>query len=222
VAYDRKFLRWTWGFHDASPTEETAYTSLHTSGINTNYDPVPDLSALTTSQMDDLLTSMFTLLTYSSFGWADYSYLEHLKVAAVDVNGHYLTDPKIRLVGAGTWKGETATTHPQLSVVMTLWSGATLGKGNYGRMYLPHTAMPLATTGSTSTSGTADSCVTHALTFLGDVNTLAGSLTTGAGLRIPCSVGFSRPVAKVRFGRVTDTQQRRRRQLDESPSTGTL
>lgn len=220
MAFDRKYLKLSWIFEDISSTE-TAVTSCTVAGTTTGYDPVPDLAAITPTQFETLMTAYATLAAYAQVKWGDYSRLTSMKAAAIDTAGHYLTDPVVHDRTGAAIAGTAADVWPQMSVVLSLWSGATLGKGNYGRMYLPHMGLVLAD--NTSSGGATDqgNFSVHAVTFLQAVNTVAGALSTGTGLRIMHDGGFSKAVAKVRVGCVSDTQRRRRRQIPENLSVGT-
>lgn len=221
VAYDRKYLKISWLFRDTSSLE-VAVTSLHVAGTSTSYDPVPDLPSYDATVCETLLTAYGTMLGAGAITWANYSSLHGIKVAAIDTAGHYLTDPVVHERTGTAIHGGSTEVLPQCTVVLSLWSGASLGKGNYGRMYLPHTRLTLNTSSSVAASTTQTALKADAKTFLNAVNTVAGGISTGTGLRIPSNVGFNKAVAYVRIGKVTDTQRRRLNALDEDLAFGTV
>jgi hypothetical protein len=213
--YRSEFIRLTFGFTDTS-SSETAYTSLNLSNNEDTYDSRADLAAIDSTWLLARATNLVNLLTASAVGgwWANYSSLTSVKAAAIAVGGFYLEDPKI---ANNTGAQGTRAIHPQLSVALSLWSGQTLGKGNYGRMYLPHTFIPLATStshgGTTETGAIADA----ALTFVRAINTAADALPqSGTRMYIMGSKGSKKAVTKIRVGNVTDTQRRRRNALADT------
>jgi hypothetical protein len=64
--------------------------------------------------------------------------VDQIDRAAIGVDGAYLASPQLVETDVPT-SGSTQGVPAQCSVVLSWRSGFTLGSGNYGRMYLPHT-----------------------------------------------------------------------------------
>lgn len=203
----------TWLFSDVS-SDETAATQLRATDLG-GFGSVAALTALTTADLQGLYTAYTTFANGAPLQWADYSDLVGVKVAALGTSGQYLTDPKLYEAVAPTG-GATENIAPQLTVVMTLWSGSSFGRANYGRMYLPHTRIPLVAGTSRASAADAGSVAIQADGFLNSVNAVLAT-PTGAEVVIMSAVGggTTKVPAQVGIGRVIDTQRRRRRSLDE-------
>jgi len=219
-----QFLKITWLFK-ITGTEEIADTSL-------NYTTVPgwagaaaalaeldvgDLAAMREFYNDDLMD-------LAHISWADYSSLFSIKVAAIGTDGAYLTDPKTAETDtpdAGTAVGVL----PQNTVVLSLRSGFTLGKGNFGRMYLPHTTLGTVATTPYAAEANAAAIASAGRTFINHVTGTINAATTAVlfpAIMSQAAGTPSRGVTAVAVGRVTDTQRRRRNRLLEQYSVQTL
>lgn len=147
--------------------------------------------------------------------------LRWVKYALIGTDGKYLLDaweytPASPISGSYTG---ASSVPPQVSIAVTLWSGYKLGKGNYGRFYIPWPAnVPVAADGR-MTSGTAQAICGYAKTLLEALNTAVKATfsNTGPSLCIVSQVTNPRAAKKVRVGRVMDTQSRRREKLLEDP-----
>jgi hypothetical protein len=218
MAYDRQHLSLTWLFRVLT-TDEIAITSI-------NYSVLPvwtgASAALEEVRADDstqvsLIGRMGTLLANSDLCWATFSQLFGIKIAAIAVDGTYLSDPVERELGSPV-TGSSAATLPQTTVVASLRSGSGLGTANNGRMFLPHTRMVPAT-------GTPAAAAATTLSINNSFNDFVNGVTTDLTAVITDPVqpfimsksapAPSKPVLRTRIGNITDTQRRRRDQLVE-------
>lgn len=144
--------------------------------------------------------------------------LSWAKIVTSKVDGKYLTEP-VTWNGTGT-PGQVNDDNgaPQDSIVITLWTGAALGKGNYGRFYLPWNGKAAeGNTGRISVTA-RDNIADSALTFIRAVNSWAAAQESGLEVLIYGSTGAGtkkRPV-QLRVGDVVDTQRRRRNRIAEN------
>lgn len=119
---------------------------------------------------------------------------------------------------AAPYFGVSTTPHaPQICYVVTLWSGQKVQRANWGRFYVP---MPVASW--TYENGRMDQpyCDNLALGAKAMISAVAGEISTVGVDTYPCIIskvgtGQVKPIEKIGVGRVLDTQQRRRRKLDE-------
>lgn len=224
MTYGGQFLKITWLFRIGG-TDEVADTSL-------NYTSAPGWTGAVAglAQLDDAdLVSMResyndNMMDLDHISWASYSDLYGIKVAAIGTDGHYLTDPLVAetdIPESGTAEGVL----PQSTVVLSLRSGFTIGKGNYGRIYLPHTTLGTVTGTPYANPTNAAAIATAGKTFLNDVTaTLNAALTATVFPAIMSQAAGTptRGVTEVAVGTVTDTQRRRRNRLIEAYSFESL
>lgn len=215
MAWDRKALKISFLFTEASQFEH-AVTSVHVAGTSTSYDPTADLPSYTQTVANTLGAAMQALMANSNTNWMSYSTLTGVKIAALDQNGRYLTDANTYSVSGTGYTGTHSGLPPQCTICVTLWSGQHLGKGNFGRMYLPHCGFALAGAATGASTAVAAQVRTAAKTFLDAVNSTATAISAGTGLRIMSGVTTSKAVAQVGVGTLIDTQRRRERQLSEN------
>lgn len=219
MAYAREFVRIRFLFSVAN-TDEIADTGLVLSKNDTEspgFDARLALGSLTTTKMDALFDTYVAMtLGANGFQWANYSKLIGIKASAHGTNGGYLNSPTERAFTSSN-SGSAAQVEPQNTIVMTLWSGLSLGAGNFGRMYLPHTSGTLESTTPRLSASTAQTMATAMAAFVQNVKTIAGTLT-GAPEPVIASklgTGTNKRITQVRCGRVIDTQRRRRNALEE-------
>jgi hypothetical protein len=218
MAYTAPFVRLSWLFR-IQGSAEIAQTSVNLS----TSEPTGFLTECSSDPL--ILTAFFnemvTLLrsgTPDTDLWANYSQLHAMEVQALNVDGTYLADAvrQDQTVQQGTSPG----TLPQSSVVVSLWSGSSIGRANHGRLYLPHTRFEMASNTPFAASTTTNAFATAAADFVGQVNTTAGLVVTGSRITIMSKLGAgtTKDPAFVRVGNITDTQRRRRNRLGESYS----
>lgn len=220
MPYNAQQLHITWGY-TINGTVETAFTGLSVSA-GVAWDAADDaIAELDAGDMSALASRMIVLMSTSQLKWADYSKLVTVKVAALDIFGDYLVtagNPKIFDVGTLD-QGDQDHIPPQCSVVLSMRTVTTLGPGNYGRMYLPHTRLDYQDGTVTPVSGHTAAIATAAATFVdgvvADVN--AGVTDTVAAVIMgKTGTGTTKSITRVGVGSVVDTQRRRRRQLTET------
>ena len=153
-------------------------------------------------------------------------YLEWVKAASLDTNGEYLEPPTVYEGGAvagGSARPSTGAS-PQDSAAVTLWSGSTFGRANYGRFYLPWNDLAVGLDGFLATVD-VEAAVADVKTFIDGVNTLGATIPGPDQIvHIMSSVGtgISKPAVQIRIGNVKDTQRRRRNRLPETYSTAAI
>lgn len=225
MSYDRQSLKITF-MYAIGGTPELANTSVNystTTGWTGAVAALAEIQANETACLADIAAAFNTLMNSSSIAWADYSDFVGVKVAAIGTDGLYLTDPLVQ--EAAIDSGASGNVLPQSSIVLSLRSGFTLGKANYGRMYLPHTRSTLTAGGPFVGSGDTGPIATAGATMLNDVTTAINAETTAVLFPVILSSigsGFGRGVTEVQVGNVIDTQRRRRRQLVETYSVASL
>ena len=114
---------------------------------------------------------------------------------------------------------------PQNTVVLSLRSGFTVGKGNYGRMYLPHTTLGTQTDSPFAASANTAAIALTAKDFVNNITTQINAATTATLFPAIMSQAAGTPtkgVTEVAVGNVNDTQRRRRNRLQETYSTEAL
>lgn len=211
-------LRWLYTLQNAP--NEVAETGLHVSPQTSNQAAVIALVDAFPAAASDLYTAMQTLLATSGLEWATYSRLSGVRAAGVGTDGKEFTDPVEASFGPNS--GSAGQVNPQLSVCISLRSGSRLGRANYGRMFLPHTRMPLVA--NSPLSATPNALATAGALFIATVNEWADSVVPGALVANMSTVGLGsiKPVTEVQVGSITDTQRRRRDQLQESYGVAVL
>lgn len=189
-------------------TDETAAFGVDVTGAPIQLGLEPTLAFA-----EDFVNAAQDLLEATKSARADYSRLDGVKVARIGTDGHYTGDAVIAPATdakAGTFAGMP----PQISVVCTLFSGTSLGKGNYGRFYLPYSGYTEVGTPYMSTTLTN----LFLSAFQDYIQDIEANVPSGTGVTImsQAGTGSAKDVSQVRCGRVIDTQRRRRSALDES------
>jgi len=147
--------------------------------------------------------------------------LLYVKANVVDVNGHYVHQNTHEHVYAPPAAGGSSFLYhpPQVSWVISLTTDFARGLAHQGRFYLPAPSVEVDAT--TSLVAAAD-----ATALAGSVKTFIEGLADTAGWDVlnPFKVlvmskggtgGATNPVTGCRVGRALDTQQRRRREIQE-------
>jgi hypothetical protein len=210
VPYARAFHRVTF-IHQISGTDEIGLTGLDLTG-----DTAPT-APLAVGQLNNIVGAYAAFLLKNIRGvWANYSTLVAAKAALIGTDGHYLADP-VEATGVSQIAGSATGIVPQATVVVSLRSGSVLGKGNYGRMYIPHSGQGASAEPRMSVAlagGIAD----DAAVFVEAVNAVGATVAPAAQVRIMSQAlptPQARHVTEVGVGRVVDTQRRRRNALAE-------
>ena len=215
--YGNQFLQFDFLFIIEN-TDEIAMTSI-------NYTTAPGwtgaaaaLGELTEDAFDALQQGMVDLLGPGAGGtWADYSTLTAIKASARGVDGLYLTDPRVS-ESLTNPSGTTGSLPPQCSTVISLRSGFTLGKGNYGRMFLPHHKIPYPAGEARASEAAAGAMAAQAVITVNQWTDAINEDTTAILFPAIMSQAAGTPskgVTQIGVGRVVDTQRKRRNRLDE-------
>lgn len=194
--------QWQTGVHFASP-ESTTFETLLPNGI----DP------------DTIKTALETFIGAPYAMWSDRSPITWHRLAVIGQDGLYIGEPVVEEYVPALTSSATTQLPPQVAWVGSMWSGGTVGRANYGRMYFPVPATAVPSNGllPTELQDGARAAFAQLLDNLtGAVQAAAG----GTGL-VPCimskeGAGTTKAVAKIGVGRVLDTQRRRRNALQES------
>jgi len=224
MTYSSPLLSINWLFR-INGTEERAQVGLHARTITGS--SINDYFTAFTADSTGaaaLCTAMSNLwATASGINRGEYSSLYGIKLAAIDSAGRYVRDAYIYNMPTVV-TGGSANVPPSSTVVLSLRSSETLGRGNRGRMYLPYCLMAQGTASATATTTTTNTLATAGKTFVNAVNTTLGLTTPGAQIVIAskAGTGVSKLPVSVRVGSVNDVQRRRRNRLVEVYSTQTL
>nr|CRY96555.1 hypothetical protein [uncultured prokaryote] len=211
MTFTRPFWRLSF-LHIITGTDETAQCDLNVTSTDIDTGLVPDADYGTAAEL-----AYRTMIQGLSGQRAAYSAFTAVKVAPIKVDGHYAGEPFLT-PALNPAVGVNPTVVPQASIALTTWTGSTLGKGNYGRMFLPHSGVPDASTPLLSTT-LAGNVADAFATFITAINAIPdGGVATimSQPSLITTWPGSAKPVTQVRVGRVVDTQRRRRASLDES------
>lgn len=164
-------------------------------------------------------TAFAALMTTTELGWASWSRWVSTTYRVVPPSGASPVEP-IQVVNAPAGQGSKSGVALQDTVVLSLRSGQTIGKANYGKMYLPHTR-PTNTT--TPHFGGAQAIADAGGTFIEAINDAATSVAGGLLVIIASNpaVGIqaAKPVTQVLVGDLIDTQRRRRNKEQEVYAT---
>lgn len=211
MAYVSTFWRISFLF-TVNLTDEVAQTGV------TMAQPLPLglVDPPTNEQVDDMGDAFADLLATAELTRGDYSRFVGVKAALVGTDGDYIAEPVLRTRTATAPTGSQVL--PQDTVVLSLRSGQTLGKGNYGRMYIPHSRIQL-NDGTPRTIPSYSLAVAQAgADFIAAMNLIGGGAAGDPSVRIMSQVAGiegNKPVLSVGCGRVNDTQRRRRNALLE-------
>lgn len=145
--------------------------------------------------------------------------LRWVKLAGIGPDGHYATEPKVYELSPGQGGAQTSGVimPNQVSLVVSLRSGLTIGKANKGRYYLPGPGLGVGTDGRWPAGQLNDwlSCQLQMLRALeGDVSTELQDFKFA--IISSLGAGTWNDVAEVAVGQVPDTQRRRRNALAEA------
>lgn len=216
MTYDRQSTYLTWGGTIGEAGDETWQCGVHLA-LNPSLDgpglpTVAELESLMTDTLDD-----FHVDPVNRIG--SFVKLAFVKAASLDPDGHYTANPVIyELDTIVSGPADPCRGGPQLAACVTLWSGQTLGKANYGRFYYPGWEAQIQAGSGRVVANDQANFANSAIQLVTDINTWAASaLSSTARVRIMSKLGggTTKRAAIVRVGDVKDTQQRRRRQIDE-------
>ena len=195
-----------------SGTREVFDTGLKISG-GAGWDGADTFAAIDDTFLGNIATLFTSLMQGGGLNWANYSHFTAVKAAFLDTAGHYRADPKVHAV-SGSVGLTSGSIYPHNSVVLSLTTGHTVGKGNRGRMRLPHCQIPLSG-GPLVDSSAQATVLANGVTFIHGVNDLAADLPHSPVVAIMSAVGAgtTKQVADVRVGSVQDTVRERSEQL---------
>lgn len=221
MSYDRQHVLMTWG----GPLATTEQWSC---GVRfaalPNGDPAPptdvtgaEFTALR-NQVDEVWARLTTWFQSGNAGAAigSLAQLSWCKLALITEGGDYADEPasyETTPVNPPT----TTQLPPQCAYVVSLRSGLSLGRANYGRFYVPVPTWAPGQNGGLATEAQAASARTAAKTMLKGVEADLQVVVSTMRLVIMSNLGFghTKLVSQLGVGRVVDTQRRRRNKLNE-------
>lgn len=249
-AHDRETVSLTWGGRLGSAGIGEIWqcgVRLARPWVGSVGDAQPSVAAPDVGDLATLWESVLSAVhantgTYLSAG----AVLLWTKAAVISTVGAYEGDPTV-FEGDATPGGIDTTNagSPQDSMVITLWSGATLGRSNYGRIYLPWNVAPVSDSTAQVLPGAVASILAQAVALVGGINAWAASTWSGAHPPVvsivhgePLSsdsgpgdvvygdpgspLAWTKAVSKVKVGAIKDTQRRRRNRLAEMYSVAAV
>lgn len=230
MAYDRRSLYFTFG-GSLAVTEEWN-TGLHfahpENGTGDHNVTIDEWNALINSANlgPNLISVMTTWFQSGNAGagigaGAD---LRYLKLAYIDVDGHYLADPPFVVEFAPVSPPVTTTLPPQVSYVVSLRSGMVLGDANYGRMYMPPPTWLVGQQNGVATATQVGNARGAAKTMINGVRARLAAQVPGIAPVIMSKkgLGTTKRVLQIGVGTVLDTQRRRRTKLAEAMTLDSL
>jgi len=211
MAYNAQQLSINWLF-DVPSVGEVAVTGLSFSGGASWTGAVAAVNQLDEADCQLLIEAMASLMNTAELQWADYSRLYGVKVAPVGTNGLYLPGGLAEVEATEPFAGDSQQILPQSTCVLSLRTVTTVGKGNYGRMYLPHTKLgqPVGQAVSNSTITTA--VAVAGAEFVGACNVIMNNAISDSVLPVimgQTGSGTQKTITNVAVDSVTDTQRRR-------------
>jgi hypothetical protein len=224
MSFDRISFYVTWGGGLLNGREQWQ-TGFHCSPLNTGVTLEAYQAAMSHISVSDIWGIVSKAIsdsgTYSLMTFTNAQSVEWAKVALIGKDGRYADEP---LVWEQQKKGFGAigtSDAPQITPVLSLWAGKTLGRANRGRMYLPcpyNWNNQLDNNTGQLPTANINQMVTQYAKVIADVNGEVSTIDVPTRPVIMSSLGTgtTNEVMKVGAGRVLDTQRSRRRNLDDS------
>jgi len=226
MAYDRQHLYITGTGQigtGGGAGEEIFSFGVRASGVSTAFNAVTALAELDVGAVAAIFGTYFTAAnTHIN---AD-AHLFRVKVAAVGVDGLYLSAPVEAEPSPGGVSGAgSSVRHPnQVAIAVSTGATTTIGRATHGRFYLPLPDMIVGVEGRINSTARGHLLGTSVI-FLDSLNTqLDLDISQNVQLRIMSNVGAgaSNPITLVRVGDVLDTIRARRNALEESYAVGAV
>ena len=203
---------WNTGLHFAHPEQGTGDHNVTQAEWNALIN-----SASLAADIQTLLTTWFQSGTTGAAIGA-LAQLAYLKLAYLDTDGHYISDPPFTASFGPVSPPVTTTLPPQVSYVVSLRSGLVLGEANYGRMYMPPPTWAVGQNNGLATVAEVASARNAARTLINGITARIAAQVPGAR---PCimskkGAGTTKSISQIGIGQVLDTQRRRRNKLSEA------
>ena len=218
MAYNQRFYRISWIFAVLG-SDEIAITDINVASQTAGWTPGDPNSNFTDADCATLANAYTAMVGTTGVRWADYSSLTGLKVAAINLDGSYIYDPKV-YTDVSPVHGGTSDIAVPSTIAVSLFAAGSLGAGNRGRMYLPHTSFATIASRPFAVASVATALAAAGVTFVHAVNTVVAGYTGAPVVSVMSQAGSGshKPVTRVRVGNVVDTQRRRRNRLQEAYS----
>lgn len=205
--------------HDIVDTDEVAQFDISLARTDSGGISIPISSTL-----QNIAGHYTTAMTAAGLNRAEYSRFLGVKAAQLGTDGNYTADPAIYQLATPA-SGSAVGVPPQMTIAVSLQSGQSLGKGNYGRIYIPH-VLPAFSSGTPYLASTRPGLVAAAFAaMVASINGEFSAITGTPRVTIMSQAGATptaKPVTLVRCGRVMDTQRRRRNRLTENYVSATV
>lgn len=216
MPYPSRPLYVTWGgkIGAGSSSEDVWQCGLHLGLASTAQPDMPNLAGLE-SLYDEVIAPYHADNDIKVSAGA---VLQWAKAVVLTETGSYAGEPLVANgsdVGGGVSSPYGA---PQLSLAITLQSGQSLGKGNYGRYYLPWFAEPAAITNGRLPVAARDAVCVRSAEFLESFDAWGTGSAGGAQVMIfgKTGAGTKKVPVLLKVGDVIDTQRRRRNRIQEA------
>lgn len=216
VAYDREHFYLSFG--GPIGNAESWQSGLRFANTATLPPPLTE-TALETPSLADVFAALQLVWTATPALINQLFGLKWCKLAVINSAGEYKMDARLYEAPSPQMGATSSGTVPaQVTAVLTLWSGQTLGRANRGRMYVPPPSSAISPTTGRWPGGDLTTYLTRWRTAIeavtGEIAT-AASGTVHPVIMSTVGSGLTKPVAHVRIGDVPDTQRRRRRSISE-------
>lgn len=221
MSYDRQHVLVTWGGPLAT-TEQWSCGARFAAVPNGDPNPPVDVTGAEftalRNQVDEVWARLVTWFQSGNSGAAigSLAQLSWCKLALITEGGDYADEPA-SFEATPVNPPTTTQLPPQCAYVVSLRSGLSLGRANYGRFYVPVPTWAPGQNGGLATEAQAASARTAAKTMLKGVEADLQVVVSTMRLVIMSNLGFghTKLVSELGVGRVVDTQRRRRNKLNE-------
>lgn len=230
MAYDRRSLYVTFG-GSLAVTEEWN-TGLHfahpENGTGDHNVTIAEWNALINSaNLGPNLLSVLTTWFQSGnagAGIGALSDLRYAKIAYLDLDGTYLSDPPFVVEFPPVTPPVTTPLPPQVSYVVSLRSGMVLGDANFGRLYMPPPTWLVGQQNGVATATQVGNARSAAKTMINGIRARLDAQVPGIAPVIMSKkgLGTTKRALQIGVGTVLDTQRRRRNKLQEAMTLDSL
>lgn len=217
MPFDRQHTYLTWGGRLTTAAEDYWQCGIRMAFLTNTLVP----PAFTSGMLADAAAALGTFHGAAATGICTGAKLDWVKAAYLNEDGTYDDEPQVidGLDGSGGGLGESSAS-PSTSVAVTLWSGATFGRANYGRFYTPWNTLLVSATNGKIGDTARDGLAGTAATLVTALNNIGADAPGTEDLHVvvmsSLDLGTTKEVTQVRVGNVKDVQQRRSNRLGEA------
>lgn len=214
--YDRKHFRVT--LEGTNASDQDVWTTGWRIAPSPASEPIINYPEMANTLLDSVVAALPAFWDSLRNSIATGTELRSVKVAPVDRDGRYIDnmDSVIRdlqtpLKGNGT----TGAHPPQVSVVASLTTGTRRGNATHGRMYLPLTAVKVASSSFTIETSLRQTIANAVVGLLDDSLGTIADISLDPVVMSNIGSGTTRTITTVAVGSIPDTQRRRRNRFTE-------